>query len=190
MFLWTDASGTRGQGGVFSSVKPYEPSHITWSQAFSKPLSRHHREKDINYKEMNAVLVALRLWGEHFTHSRLVVHTDNSVVFHGLQHWTTRSSAISPLREIALLSAKQDIQIQPIWIPSQENLLADLLSRRDFKKLANTFPLLTQHTIHRHPGTKTSTSPALLPATFGGVSAPTPDGHMEQPAGATLPAAQ
>ena len=86
MFLWTDASGTLGQGGAFSAVKPYEASCINWNQAFSKPLSRHHRGKDINYKEMNAVLVALLLWGEHFTQSRLVVYTDNSVVFHGLRH--------------------------------------------------------------------------------------------------------
>ena len=84
MFLWMDASGTLGQGGAFSADKPYKPSSITWDQAFSKPLSRHHRGKDINYKEMNAVLVALRLWGEHFTHTQLIVHTDNSVVFHGL----------------------------------------------------------------------------------------------------------
>ena len=86
MFLWTDASGTLGQGGAFSTIKPYKASCITWNQVFSKPLSRHHRDKDLNYKEMNAVLVALRLWGEHFTHSRLVVHTGDSVVFHGLQH--------------------------------------------------------------------------------------------------------
>ena len=65
---------------------------------------------------MNTVLVALRLWGERFAYSRLVVHTDNSVVFRGLQHWTTCSSAIAPLREIALISARQNIQIQLICV--------------------------------------------------------------------------
>ena len=132
MFLWTDASGTLGQGGSFSTTKPYDALRITWDQAFSKPLSHHHH-KDINYKEMNAVIVALRLWGERFAYSRLVVHTDKSVVFRGLQHWTTRSSAIGPLREIALISARQNIQIQLIWISSQENLLTDLLARQDFR---------------------------------------------------------
>ena len=78
---------------------------------------------------MNAVLVALRLWGERFANTQLVVHTDNSVVFQGLERWTTRSPAISPLRKIALLSARQNIEIYPIWIPSHDNLLADLLSR-------------------------------------------------------------
>ena len=110
--------------------------------AFSKPLSRHHCQKDINYKEMNAVLVALRLWGECFANARLIVHTDNSVVFQGLQRWTTRSPAVSPLREISLLSARQNIEIHLMWIPSHENLLAGLLSRRDFRKLAKTSPLL------------------------------------------------
>ena len=101
MFLWTGASGALGQGGVFSTVKPCGASHIAWDQAYSKPLSSHHHSKDI------AVLVALRLWGEpYFTHSQLVVHTDNSAVFHSPQHWTTRSPAIGPLRNIALLSAQ------------------------------------------------------------------------------------
>ena len=72
------------------------------------------------------------------------------------------------LREIALLSAQRNFQIQPIWIPSQENLLADLHSGRDFKKLANNFPLLTQPTTmtHQHSGMRTSTYPASLPATW------------------------
>ena len=48
--------------------------------------------------------------------------------------------------------------------------LADLLSRRDFAKLANQFPLLAQEPeTHRNHGTMTSTSPASQPATSGGV---------------------
>ena len=78
------------------------------------------------------------------------------------------------------------------YVPSQENLLADLLSRRDFKKLANSFPLLTQPmtVTRRHPGTTTSTYPASPPATSGGASAPILDVHMERHDGAILPAAQ
>ena len=135
---------------------------------------------DINYKEMNAVLVALRLWGECFVNIQLVVHTDNSVIFQGLQCWTTRNSEISPLREIALLLARQNIEIYPIWIPSHDNLLANLLSRQDFRKLAKNCPLLVQeHMTHLHLDTRISTYPALLPATSGRASAPTPDEPME-----------
>ena len=77
---------------------PRAASNVHHALPGTRPLSRHHRGKDINYNEMNAALVVPRLRGEHFTHPNTA----------------------------------------PIWIPSQENLLADLLSRRDFKKLATS----------------------------------------------------
>lgn len=96
---------------------------------------------------------------------------------------------MDPLRRITLCAALQDIDICPQWIPTHENTLADLLSRRDFNKLADLFPLLAQEPSHQPPspeilqthGMLTSASLAPQPATSGGVSAPTPGGHMIQP---------
>jgi len=49
---------------------------------------------------------------------------------------------MTPLREVKLLCAQLDIELIPRWVPTKENLIADLLSRRDFGKLANFVPQL------------------------------------------------
>jgi hypothetical protein len=86
--LWTDAPGNDGLGGYFlPSCSPgtaavnnptadnnsaakistcqctntVDLSKLTWSSAFSKPHSRHHRHKHINYKEMLAILTSFKL---------------------------------------------------------------------------------------------------------------------------------
>ena len=183
--LWTDASGTKGQGAFFTN--PGASHHqVSWQHAFSKPLSRHHRNKDINFKEMHTVLVALQRWLPYFEHHQLVIFTDNTTVFHGLRRRSARGPAADPLRKITLLAALHDIDIHARWIPTHQNTLADLLSRRDFNKLANMFPLLAQEPTpgpetHPSPGTPTLAFPASQPATYGGASAQTPGEHMTLP---------
>ena len=46
----------------------------------------------------------------------------------------------APLRELLLLASKYDIVIEARWIKSEENGLADALSRFDEKKVANLCP--------------------------------------------------
>ena len=189
-YVWTDASSTKGQGAFFTA--PGIDHHtVPWEQAFSKNLSRHHRGKDINFLEMHTVHLAIKCWLSHFKHHRLVVFTDNTTVFHGLSRHSVRGPAMDPLRKITLCAALHDIEICPHWIPTHENTLADLLSRRDPNKLADRFPLLTQNPsqppraklgMPQTHGISILASPASQPATSGGDSAPTPDGHMTQPA--------
>ena len=185
--MWTDASGTKGQGAFFTEPG-VDHKLVSWQHAFSKPLSRHHRNKDINFQEMHTVLLAMQRWYSYFEHHQLVIFTDNTTVFHGLCHHSVRGSAMDPRRKITLLAAVHDIDIQARWIPTHENTLADLLSRRDFAKLANLFPLLAQEPsppasleTHPNPGTPTLASPVSQPVTYGGASAPIPDEHTTQP---------
>ena len=53
-----------------------------------------------------------------------------------------RGKAMTPLREVKLLCAQLDIELIIRWVPTKENLIADLRSRRDFGKLANFAPQL------------------------------------------------
>ena len=161
---------------------------MDWEQAFSKTISRHHRHKDINYLEMHTVLLALQRWHIHFADCRLIIHTDNTTVFSGLRRHSVRGSAMEPLRNITLCAAHHDIEIHPKWIPTHENTLADLLSRRDFNKIADQFPCLAQkpsHGTHRSHGTQILASTAQPPATSGGDSAQIPDEPTIQHAAAT-----
>ena len=88
------------------------------------------------------MLTALRFWKTAIAGRKVVLHTDNTAVFHGLQKSSMRGKAMTPLREVKLLCAQLDVELILRWVPTKENLIADLLSRRDFGKLANFAPQL------------------------------------------------
>jgi hypothetical protein len=180
LLLWTDASGNDGLGGYFlpsrtsAAIAAHNPaaelstcrctktvdlSELSWSSAFSKPHPRHHRHKHINYKEMLAILTAFRLWLPKFSCKHIAIHTDNTAVYHGLNKRSMRGPAMEPLREITLLAALHDITISVHWLPTKDNLLADLLSRRQFAKIAEICPLLSSPQPKKYPPTHAATAP-------------------------------
>ena len=93
--MWTDASGTRGQGAFFTDPGASH-SLVSWQHAFSKTLSRQHREKDINFKAMHTVLLAIQRWLPHFKLHKLVIFTDNATVYHSLRRRSRAGSCHGP----------------------------------------------------------------------------------------------
>jgi hypothetical protein len=172
-------------------------SELTWSSAFSKLHPRHHRHKLINYKEMLAILTAFRLWLSEFSCKHLAIHTGNTAVYHGLNKRSIRGPPMEPLREITLLAALHDITFSAHWIPTSDNVLADLLSRRQFAKIADLCPVLSQNLQPTRSQTSSATRPrigmpmlaslASPPAISGGASAPTHDAPTQLLATATEP---
>jgi hypothetical protein len=65
---------------------------------------------------------------------------------------------MEPLREITLLAALDDITFSAHWVPPGDNLLVDLLSRRQFAKIAEIYPLLSSTQPEKHPPTQTTTT--------------------------------
>ena len=49
---------------------------------------------------------------------------------------------MAPLRDIAMLLAKNDIHLVPTWIPTKANELADDLSRFRLRRVADMHPQL------------------------------------------------
>ena len=128
--IWTDASGTVGIGG-FILDKPGQPPYI--DGIFSRLVPTRHKEKDIQFKEMFAVLTALYMFRPA---GKLVhIYCDNVAVCWGLYKLFIRGPAMVPLRSIALSYAQQDILTVVRWIPTYENLLADCLSRFELRIL-------------------------------------------------------
>ena len=79
------------------------------------------------------MLTALRFWKTAIAGRKIVLHTDNTAVFHGLQKSSMRGNMMTPLREVKLLCAQLDIELILRWVPTKENLISDLLSRRDLE---------------------------------------------------------
>jgi hypothetical protein len=139
--IWTDASGSKGLGGYF--LHPGQSlSNLGTEACFSTATPSRHQGKFIDYKEMYAVLHALRLWHTSFTGQVVELFCDNDAVVAALRKGSINSAAIEPLREISMLTAIHHIHLIVTWIPTHENCLADALSRFDSKKIANLCPAL------------------------------------------------
>lgn len=123
-----------GIGGYYLNNNELVP---TITQAFSVRLHTRLQTRHITVKEMMAVLHALQLWAQEFEGALLIIHGDNTGVVNGLQNLSIRGPALKPLQEIAMILALHDIVIESRWLPSEENLLADILSRGQWAKLAD-----------------------------------------------------
>jgi len=121
----TDASGKKGIGGVYNR------------QVFSERIPSRHKSKEIDWKEMFAILHAFLIWHETWCGGNVRLACDNSGVVDAINKHSIKGPAIVPLQRIFLIAAVFDIQILPFWIPTEENIVADAASRFDYKKLTN-----------------------------------------------------
>ena len=119
-------------------AREYLPSYT--HQSLRSKVEAINREEHINFHEVYAILVALQRWGALFARSRLIVNTDNTNAFHGLQSNRLRGNANQILRRVLCIAAQYDIIIEPKWLNSEENALADALSRSDYIQIANLCP--------------------------------------------------
>ena len=157
--LYTDAcdSGL----GLFFFYAPSWDSARDWMSAAPHLPSTHAAIVDaasacgdvahINVKEVSAILQAFLLHSPHWAHHRVLAFTDSAVAFHGLSKQALRGPPHRPLLMLLSIVAALDIEVQPHWLSSSENLLADALSRSDYRIIADicpqwtsSFPLLRQ----------------------------------------------
>ena len=95
---------------------------------------------DINIYEMRAVLAAFYKWQHLWTKGRIIVYTDNTIVYTGLQKQTLNSPANIDLRSILCEAANWDIIVESRWILGKANTLANALSRFDSSTIADICP--------------------------------------------------
>lgn len=139
LHLYTDASGKNGMGGYIIEAPEAEP---TLDLTVSLRMPTRQRRKHINVKEMLAILLCMRRWRQHLHGSHLILHCDSQAVVHGLKRLSIRGGAMAPLRAIAMILAEDDIWLTVVWIPTKQNALADMLSRFQYKEIANAYPQL------------------------------------------------
>ena len=173
--VYTDASGTKGIGGVFG---------LEW---FASRVPRRHRGfrpdgrpvRDIQFKELYAIVDAVLRWGNQWRGSHVVFHCDNQAVVAALNSLTNRSPPTMGLLRFFLgLAACLDFSFTSVWLSSANNALADAASRFDYKRLFGIAPDLrlqssskdplipgiapTPTTRRRQPCTSTTVSPPAL----------------------------
>lgn len=107
------------------------------NKAFLAPIGS---SAHVSVHELEALLVAFGIWACSWQQSKVITYTDNTTAFSGLTNLTLRGPGNKPLRKILLLAAQNDIVIEARWIKSEDNGLADALSRGNSALIADLYP--------------------------------------------------
>ena len=84
----------------------------------------------IVHLEMLNIVIALRVWGSSWQHKRLQIHCDNLGVVQVVKTGKTKDPFLALcIRNIWLLTASYDIDLDISHIPGKYNIIADALSR-------------------------------------------------------------
>ena len=75
-----------------------------------------------------------------------MIHIDNRAVVFGLENTTMRRISMDVLHRYLLLDGNYDPDIEPRWIPTSQNKLADALSPFDNNRIANLTQQLVDST--------------------------------------------
>jgi len=152
--LWTDASNL-GLGGFYYKGSPadtdWQQVLIPQDQAYALLRTENAH---INTAEINAIVVALKLWAGTFTRSFVVIHADNTTAENAFGTGTTRGTeSMRLMRDVVVLIAALDIKVHACRVSSANNGLADALSRFDWIRVANLCPQWSiPLTTRIHPG--------------------------------------
>ncbi|KAK3270340.1 hypothetical protein CYMTET_21261 [Cymbomonas tetramitiformis] len=129
----SDASGTLGVGGVWEQLF----FMLSWADLARLPqrpwfprMADCPSSWSINYLELFAVWWAVVLWRQRMSGHTVVVNIDNQSAMYQVGSWWGLVAYLPLLRQIFFVCSR----LQPKYITTKDNLLADLLSRLDMPR--------------------------------------------------------
>ena len=105
------------------------------------PWSRQRAARDIQWKELFAILVAATAWASHWRRKRLLVHCDNQAVVDICRTGTSKNTELMRLiRTLFFTAARHNFTLLINHIPGVDNSVADALSRLQFHRFHQLAP--------------------------------------------------
>ena len=127
--LYSDASGSWGCGAHCGN---------SWFQLAWDSSSQH---LSITEKELIPIVLACAAWGDSWQNRRVICHCDNQAIVACLRSRTSRNSGIMHLlRCLVFVEARYHYHLQPIYIDTHSNHLADDLSRDKISSFLSKVP--------------------------------------------------
>lgn len=142
--MYSDASrrgwgvwlGTRWFAGAWNSEDTLDLTSGCYHM-LPPPIERHFDEENINELELWPVFVGIQRWAHLFRHSTLVLYSDNTQVVSLLSNYVSANkNCMSLLRELFWILVSHDIQLEPHYIATENNSVADALSRLPYRDTA------------------------------------------------------
>jgi hypothetical protein len=127
MHMYTDASG-RGIGGVCGDL---------W---FLDYLTPAEQSRSIAWRDLLAVVVACRSWGDFLTGRRLLLFCDNESVVSIVNSGDSKCPLVMTLvRSLFYIAVKFNFDIRLQHVAGVDNTAADLLSRGELSQFLSKF---------------------------------------------------
>ena len=100
-------------------------------RVYAAPIPQYQNfHLSITHLEMLNLLIALRLWGSHWAQSSMYIYCDNMAVVQVASSGRTKDPFLGAcIRNIWLITATLDIELEIKHIQGSKNILADALSR-------------------------------------------------------------
>lgn len=137
LYLFTDASRL-GYGGVYGGEWFAEP----WPQA------TRNWTNSMSWLEMIPILVACMLWGHYWRGLRIRMYCDNAgVVGAWKKGWAREPRLMSLMRQTLYVAACNGFTLQCCHLPSDNNNLADALSRLQIPRFKTLHPAANEYPV-------------------------------------------
>ena len=131
--LYTDAAGTEGFGAFLDN----QWTNGKWPRDFKSG----RMLKDITFKELFPIVLAIYLWGDNFVNQKVLFHCDNQAVVTIINRQTSKSKRTMHLvRLLVSYCLGRNIAFRAVHIPGAKNGIADALSRFQFRKFRRLAP--------------------------------------------------
>ena len=99
--------------------------YTDWEADFPTAATMH-----INFKEALSVLLAARRWGDTWSGKKVIIFSDNQAAVGMINKGSTANpSMMNALRELFWWSVVCDFELTAVYLPGEENLFADCVSR-------------------------------------------------------------
>jgi len=138
--LFTDSAGSPelGAGCFFQG----EWSFFQWPASWGKGGIL----RDITFLEMVPVVLASMLWGEKLRHRKVLLFIDNEALCCVINKQTAKSKRLMQLvRQFVLLAMEHGILFKARHVVSENNCIADSISRKQWERFRREAPQALDH---------------------------------------------
>ncbi|XP_062586589.1 uncharacterized protein LOC134248181 isoform X1 [Saccostrea cucullata] len=132
LHLYTDAAGSLGYGAILGKK---------WF--FGSWENINLQDRNITFKELFPIVVAIEIWGETLANCSILFHSDNMAVVNIINRLSSKEpSVMSLVRRLVLACLRFNILFKSEHIPGKDNILPDLLSRLQVEKFKELAPYM------------------------------------------------
>ena len=116
-------------------------SHMECKHETDPPTQDVYNQENINELELWAVVIGIKRWIQVLRDTTVILYTDNLQVLYAILNGRAKNNTcMTWVRELFWMGLINNMKISPRYVRSEDNVLADTLSRLSYRKTRNSAP--------------------------------------------------